>query len=101
MALGDDSLFLWKRKPDYGKFVDECKALHNLDMSVSRSSVWGEFLKLIFYIRKNGTVGMCPDIVRMRYKYEVTNGDASVNVDSMNTRAISYAMLLGNLPGLE
>lgn len=42
------------------------------------------------FVRQDGTVGLCPDIPRMRYKYEVTNGDAAIDDEALKTRALSY-----------
>jgi hypothetical protein len=53
---------------------------------------------MVTYKGLNNTVGIGPDWVRMNWRYEVTNGANEATSTNLEMRAMSYAMMLGNLP---
>jgi len=51
---------------------------------------------------KDGNVlGMGPDFVRLRRRFELTNGVSEVNEEILEARCLSYMMMLGKLGPVE
>lgn len=55
---------------------------------------YGTFCQMILYKTPEG-VGIGPDVVRMKYKYEITNKLKPEDTVNLSMRMMSYIMMLG------
>lgn len=42
-----------------------------------------------------------PDYVRLKFRYEVSNGTSEITEINTTTRIMSYAMVIGNTPEIQ
>jgi hypothetical protein len=95
-VLGDDNIMLVK-----GHITEEQVKLHsarhfNMVSKPEISTHGGTFLRMMVYPGENGYVELGPDIVRLRRKYEVTNGVSEGNEMNLLMRKLSYCCMLGD-----
>jgi hypothetical protein len=57
----------------------------------------GTFCQMIAYRAEHGGCELAPDYIRLRNRYEVTNGAHEVDDLNMTMRAMSYSMMLGDI----
>lgn len=98
--LGDDQLSGWNGYIDFTKIVDKAKVNHNMVLEVAQSEEVANFLRMVVTLH-DGTMHFGPDFVRMRMKYETTNGVAAVDEVALMSRAQSYMTMLGALPSIQ
>lgn len=55
----------------------------------------GTFCQMVTTYNKQGTLQFGPDFVRLRYRYEVTNGVSEATDLNMIARAQSYLTMIG------
>jgi hypothetical protein len=68
---------------------------------VSKSEItegFGEFCHFLVYKTNHGYWEMGPDFVRLKHRFEVTNGVSEATDDNLTLRTMSYAMSLGATP---
>lgn len=53
---------------------------------------FGTFCQMIIYNDGKGTLGCGPDYVRLRNRFEVTNGQHEVDSEAITMRSMSYCM---------
>lgn len=56
---------------------------------------------MAIYKNINGTMGMGPDVVRLKHKFEVTSGKTNPDDENLRMRTMSYAMFLGDIPEIH
>jgi hypothetical protein len=98
MVLGDDNIMLI----DGDITTDQIKlnsARHfNMISEPYVSRMQGTFLRMMVYKTDNGNLELGPDIVRLRRKYEVTNGVSESDDENLIMRKLSYCCMLGDMP---
>lgn len=97
LVLGDDILINSKIDLKLDKYIVENRIRHNMISKLTKSEKMGVFLRLIFYA-KNGKLSVGPDILRMYYKYQITNRNVE-ETDRKNVienRKLSYLYMLGD-----
>lgn len=50
---------------------------------------------MVVYPNSTGTTCIGPDYIRLKNRYEVTNGVSEANEDNIHARNMSYLMMLG------
>jgi hypothetical protein len=95
IVLGDDNAIVTT-----GHITEESISLNsarhfNMVSEPLVDSVHATFLRMIIYKQSNGTLGLGPDIVRLRRKFEVLNGVSESSDDNVTMRSMSYCCMLG------
>jgi len=58
---------------------------------------YGNFCQMVSYKDANGVAGLGPDYVRLKNRFEVTNGVGLADDQALEMRAMSYTMMLGEI----
>ncbi|AVZ46855.1 polyprotein [Rhizoctonia solani endornavirus 1] len=95
LVLGDDNLIInrsWVNAKEHEKdsalrwnMVQECETLPS----------HGTFLQMIVGPDGNGRLQASPDFIRLRNRFEVTNGVSSNPENTLEARILSYALMMG------
>jgi hypothetical protein len=96
--LGDDILVMLSDKPDVRNLGKHTKEAHNMKSTQRLSNVSGVFCCMIGYKNSNGSAEIGPDFLRLRYRFELTNGVSQANPENIEARCQSYACMLGKTP---
>nr|BDV50556.1 MAG: polyprotein [Coprinopsis endornavirus 1] len=98
IGLGDDNLIICR--PGITKTqIERNSARHfNMKSSAVVRSDYGTFLRMMVYRNNTGRVECGPDMLRLRRRFEVTNGVSEANDVNIRMRAMSYCCMIGNLP---
>jgi hypothetical protein len=67
-------------------------------VSKSETKDFGEFCHFLIYKTRSGYWELGPDFVRLKNRFEVTNGVSEITEENMRMRAMSYAMSVGATP---
>jgi len=96
--LGDDNIMLCDRLLDVKNHGTEVKALYNMVSKVSQKKRVGGFLSMLVH-SINGKAELCPHYKRLRHRYSVCNYsyDANTMVGKIDSRTLSYCLMLGNI----
>jgi len=98
LMLGDDMLAMFSMQPNVANLHKETKEAHNMS-SISRlSQTCGLFCCMIVYLNHIGSCEIGPDYLRLRYRFEVTNGVSEASDANVLARCQSYACMLGAVP---
>jgi hypothetical protein len=96
LVLGDDNIIIAKRPVDVQSHLSFSKKHFNMVQVVEQSKCGGKFLRMV--ISGNGDHLQCgPDYVRLRNRFEYTNGQPhewDLN-EVLEARAKSYLMMFG------
>jgi len=95
MFLGDDIIVLSDTRMDSTTQKQISKDYYNMVDNCLHSQTHGSYLQMVVSPTGDGSMCITPDIKRMRYKYEMTNGVAKASDENMTARAMSYLMMLG------
>jgi len=96
--LGDDSLIIVNQPVDDEALAKDTATDFNMQSKPSFSTMVGKFCQLLCYKTENGACEFSCDWVRLRYRYEVTNGVSEASDELLACRTMSYCMMLGALP---
>jgi hypothetical protein len=99
--LGDDILVMSENKPDVTWLAKHTKESHNMKSTQRLSNVSGLFCCMIAYKNAFGSAELGPDYLRLRYRFEVTNGVGEATKANLESRCQSYACMLGKTPEVE
>jgi hypothetical protein len=97
MMLGDDNCVGMLDNTDVKTFQ---RYISNNFNMVAKSSVGriGDFCHFVVYKTQSGYWEIGPDYVRLKNRYEVTNGASEMSDENMRMRSMSYAMTVGATP---
>jgi hypothetical protein len=95
LMLGDDILVMLDQKPSTHWLDKHTKHSHNMKSTQRLSDTSGLFCCMIAYRNSNGGAEIGPDYVRLRYRFEVTNGISEANPENIEARCQSYACMVG------
>lgn len=98
LFLGDDVLVMLSDKPDVSSLSKETKEKHNMVSKQRLSADGGIFCCMIAYKNSQGGCELGPDYVRLRYRFEVTNGVSEATPENIQSRCQSYACMVGKTP---
>jgi hypothetical protein len=99
-VLGDDAIFLCKKKIDIGYHGTITKEVYNMVSKIEISGNTMPFLSMLAYI-KDGKTKLCPWFKRLRHRFSVSNYNHSGEemVMKLNSRVVSYCHMLGKIKG--
>lgn len=98
--LGDDNAAIFNSEPDTSGLRREIAQKFNMQ-SKNKIQKWGcIFLRYVWYARGDGTTSVGPDWIRLRNRYEVTNGQHETDMVNLHMRNMSYCMNLGKIEGV-
>jgi len=95
VMLGDDSCGMFSDKPETSGLKQFIATSFNMSSKNELRNNYASYCGMIIYPVGHGRVEMGPDVVRMRHRFEVTNGESDPNHINMVTRSLSYLMSLG------
>ncbi|UTQ50501.1 MAG: polyprotein (domains: methyltransferase - helicase - caspase/glycosyltransferase - RNA-dependent RNA polymerase) [Plant associated alphaendornavirus 1] len=98
LLLGDDGLMLLDSWINVDHLNTELKHHHNMMCKPYISTKVGTFCCMLLTKNHLGISTLGPDFIRMKRRFEVTNGVSEPNDVNMQARAMSYAMMLGRTP---
>nr|UIA10493.1 polyprotein [Alphaendornavirus sp.] len=100
LVLGDDNLTLSDKPINPRKLRVQIRDLWNMESKAEYSEKSGVFLRMLACKDTNNRVQLGPDYVRLRNRFEFTNGQHMISDETIEARALSYACMLGPLPGV-
>jgi phage anti-repressor protein len=95
LVLGDDNIMLVDGNITEKQILRQSARHFNMVSEPLISRICGTFLRMIVYKNSNGQLEIGPDIVRLRRKYEVTNGVSESNNINLVMRMLSYCCMIG------
>ncbi|AOV81679.1 polyprotein [Ceratobasidium endornavirus B] len=96
MVLGDDNMAIFEGyRPNDRELRVEIRDFFNMESSAETTQTHCVFLQMIIGKGNNGTCALGPDVIRLRNRFEVTNGVSADPESTINARCMSYLMLLG------
>eukprot|EP01016_Furgasonia_blochmanni_P046091 TRINITY_DN6587_c0_g1_i1.p1 TRINITY_DN6587_c0_g1~~TRINITY_DN6587_c0_g1_i1.p1 ORF type:complete len:282 (-),score=-21.08 TRINITY_DN6587_c0_g1_i1:1-846(-) len=97
LFLGDDSLILLNSNVDCKKLRSTIAAKYNMQSKNTIHAEYGVFCQLVAY-KTNDGVDLGPDYVRLKNRYEVTNGVSESTPENIAARTMSYCAMIGDTP---
>nr|QGA70920.1 RNA-dependent RNA polymerase [Osterfarnebo virus] len=101
MFLGDDMLIMSSERLDNKNLRNNIATQFNMQSKDNCYKNHGNFCSMIAYKTENNVAGLGPDLVRLKFRYEVTNGVHETTENNMLMRAMSYLMMIGKTPEVE
>nr|QPO25406.1 polyprotein [Hydrocotyle umbellata endornavirus] len=101
LFLGDDMCMVFNEKPNIKKLKEYIASHFNMQSKENWHNDYGTFCSMLVTKLNEGNCQLAPDIVRMKYRYEVTNGVHETDEVSTLMRAASYLMTLGLTPEVK
>jgi hypothetical protein len=95
-VLGDDNIMLIKNRVDATKLGRRIKDKYNMLCKIDQNKEFGTFLQMVLYPTTRGHYEMGPDFVRLRHRFEVTNGVTADPASTLLERTSSYCCMLGD-----
>jgi hypothetical protein len=95
MMLGDDRNEGNDSQIDYVKYRKSIKDHYNMILDVTTHETHGVFCHFLTSIH-DGRIVMSPDMIRLKNRYEVTNGVSLCTDDNIMSRRMSYCMNIGD-----
>jgi len=97
ILLGDDGALLTDRPLDPAELKSHGKTMYNMIMKPSVSTQVGTFCCFNVYKTSLGKWALGPDVVRLRRRFEVTNGVSEATDINHKARTMSYCCMLGDI----
>jgi hypothetical protein len=101
VTLGDDNLIVSSIKLSLKEISENSSLRYNMVSEASIDQDQGGFLRMIVYKRRDGVCESGPDIIRLRRRFEITNGVHEATGDNLHARNMSYCCMLGDLPSVR
>ncbi|BCL84887.1 polyprotein [Phytophthora endornavirus 3] len=95
LLLGDDSLFINTTNIDATSLRRNIADYYNMKSKAMEFKNHGTFCSMVAYKTESGSVGMGPDFVRLKRRFEVPNGVSHASPENILARKLSYCMMLG------
>jgi hypothetical protein len=95
LFLGDDMLCCLNSEPDLKGIRRNIEEHFNMQSKPYVFNKHGTFCSMIVY-NGNQTLQLGPDLVRLKERFEVTNGVSEINDINMVMRSMSYCMMIGH-----
>jgi len=100
MMLGDDIIILLDKPIINTNIRDNSKIYFNMKTKDSLQKYYGTFCCFIVLACKEGNM-LGPDYIRLKNRFEVTNGVSEATPDNILSRIMSYCMMLGKCKETE
>jgi len=95
LGLGDDNAMFIKNKFDIKSHVKKTKLFYNMLLKCKQSDKGGKYCSFTLYKDANKQWSLGPDFIKLKYKYELTNGVSELNKETIKTRKMSYLTTVG------
>nr|QNN89172.1 polyprotein [Ceratobasidium endornavirus 1] len=95
LVLGDDNLIISKSFIDPRAHEKDSRLRWNMVQECEQFTTHGTFLQMIVGKDGNGRLQASPDFIRLRNRFEVTNGVSNDPEATFEARCLSYCMMLG------
>lgn len=99
IILGDDFLSGHMSKFSLAGIPQHVRENYNMISNPTLTQGYGEFCCMVVG-QHNGVSVIGPDLIRLRHRFEVTNGVSLPTDENMRMRAMSYGMMLGPFFGV-
>jgi len=96
LFLGDDNLMVIKGWITEDEVKLNSARHFNMVSSPVITKYGGIFLRMLVYMNKDGNLEIGPDILRLRRRFEVTNGVSELTEENTKARVMSYLAMLGS-----
>ncbi|QOE88790.1 polyprotein [Cucumber endornavirus 1] len=100
LFLGDDMCMIFSEKPDTSNLRKDIAAEFNMQSKDSWMVNGATFCSMVM-TRTNFGAELAPDVVRLKFRYEVPNGVHEATAENVLMRKASYLMMLGKGPNVE
>nr|APG77570.1 hypothetical protein [Behai endorna-like virus 1] len=103
LVLGDDFVAIMNRQPQIMNLRQHIKVKYNMISKASFNYNYGNFCQLVLYNTPDNCVGIGPDYVRLKRRFEVCNNIKASNDQNqqlkysiLQCKSMSYLMMLGD-----
>ncbi|AQY10114.1 polyprotein [Lagenaria siceraria endornavirus-Hubei] len=100
LFLGDDMCMVFREKPDTKNLRKNIATKFNMQSKDAWYRNGATFCSMVMSRTPTGAE-LCPDVVRLKFRYEVTNGVHEANAENILMRKASYIMMLGEGPNVK
>jgi hypothetical protein len=94
LILGDDNTGMFTHHIDTSEVVQNIAVKYNMEAELETTTQVSTFCSFLVH-NCCGGIQMCPDMIRLRNRFEVPNGVSEVNGQNAKMRAMSYMMTVG------
>ncbi|APG77655.1 hypothetical protein [Hubei endorna-like virus 1] len=101
LFLGDDMCMVFNEKPIIKNLRENIACKFNMQSKDQWLSNGATFCSMVLSKLPNETAELAADVVRLKFRYEVTNGVHEANNTNLLMRKASYLMMLGDIPGVK
>ena len=101
LFLGDDMCMGFSHKPNTQHLRQDIACKFNMQSKDSWMTNGATFCSMVVYKTNDNVVELGPDVVRMKFRYEVTNGVHEATKENLLMRKASYLMMLGKTPEVD
>ncbi|AEX28369.1 unnamed protein product [Persea americana alphaendornavirus 1] len=98
LFLGDDMCMLFSEKPSIKNLRNDIACEFNMQSKDEWSYNGATFCSMILAKTSDTTAEVAADVVRLKFRYEVTNGAHEMNKENVAMRNQSYLMMIGDMP---
>nr|WPH57532.1 polyprotein [Rhizoctonia solani endornavirus 11] len=95
LVLGDDNLIINRAWVNAKEHERDCALRWNMVQECETLPSHGTFLQMIVGPDGNGRLQASPDFIRLRNRFEVTNGVSQDPENTLEARVLSYALMMG------
>ncbi|YP_438202.1 polyprotein [Oryza rufipogon endornavirus] len=101
LFLGDDMCMGFSHKPNTQHLRQDIACKFNMQSKDSWVLNGATFCSMVVYKTNDDVVEIGPDVVRMKFRFEVTNGVHEATKENLLMRKASYLMMLGKTPEVD
>jgi hypothetical protein len=94
LILGDDNTGMFTGVIDTSEVVQNIAVKYNMEAELETTTEVSTFCSFLVH-NCCGGIQMCPDIIRLRNRFEVPNGVSEIDGQNAKMRAMSYMMTIG------
>ncbi|AQM32768.1 replicase [Agaricus bisporus endornavirus 1] len=95
LLLGDDNSMISDCEINVHNSRKISRDYYNMESKDFCKKHTGIFLRMILHQQQDGSMSVCPDFLRLRRRYEVTNGVHKMGDEELKLRGLSYLYMLG------
>jgi hypothetical protein len=100
VILGDDNAMYVSDWVDKQSVERRIRTKYNMNSRLYYSRISTDFCGLMMYENNSGQLEFGPNIIRLKRRFEVTNGVSEATSENLALRSMSYAMSLGAHPSI-
>ncbi|AID67139.1 putative polyprotein [Yerba mate endornavirus] len=101
LFLGDDMCMLFDATPNIKSLRKDIATKFNMQSKDNWCNNGATFCSMVLCKLPNDRAELAADVVRLKHRYEVTNGAHESTAENLLMRKASYLMMLGDIPGVK